>query len=115
MFAKNLLALTALTVLTCAAAASDKNSDNGTRAVEGIVTGSDSQPVSGAVVQLNDTKTLQIRSFITKADGTYHFAGLSTNDDYEIHAQYNGASSGTKRLDVFNPRKLVKINLKLKK
>jgi hypothetical protein len=114
MIAKPLLVV-AVTMAACSALAFDDSSSNGMRAVEGIVTGADSRPVSGAVVQLNDTKTLQIRSFITKADGAYHFAGLSTNDDYEVRAQLNGVHSGTKRLDVFNPRKLAKINLKLKK
>ena len=115
MALKNLLAVLAITILASAALAFDENSDSGARSVEGIVTGADSRPVNGAVVQLNDTRTLQIRSFITKADGAYHFAGLSTNDEYEIHAEHNGASSGTKRLDVFNPRKVAKINLKLNK
>jgi hypothetical protein len=66
-------------------------------------------------VQLNDTRTLQIRSFVTNADGAYHFAGLSTNDEYEIHAEHNGASSGKKRLDVYDQHKVVTINLKLNK
>ena len=50
--------------------------------------------VVGAVVQLKDTKTLQIRSFITQDKGEYHFAGLSTNIDYELKADHDGASSG---------------------
>jgi hypothetical protein len=112
---KKLLSALAVAMLVCAAFAKDQNSDTGTRAVEGIVTGPDSHPVTGAVVQLNDTRTLQIRSFITAEDGKYHFAGLSTNDNYELHAQFNGASSGQRRLDVFNPRKVAKIDLKLRK
>jgi hypothetical protein len=71
--------------------------------------------VSGAVVQLKDTKTLQVRSFITQQDGAYHFAGLSTNVDYELKAEHEGASSGTKTLSVFDGRKNASINLKLDK
>ena len=41
-----------------------------------MVTDAANQPVAGAVVQLKNTKTLQIRSFITQDDGNYHFAGL---------------------------------------
>src|SRR5664279_1498941 len=96
---KSLLATFAVLTLATAAFAFDDNADSGTRMVQGIVTGADSSPAEGAVVQLNDTRTLQIRSFVTKADGAYHFAGLSTNDEYEIHAEHNGASSGKKRLN----------------
>ena len=46
--------------------------------------------MSGAVVQLKDTKSLQIRSFYTQKDGSYHFAGLSTNIDYELRAEHDG-------------------------
>ena len=112
---KNLLVALALTVAACAALAFDENGDNGARTVQGIVTGADSHPVDGAVVQLNDTRTLQIRSFVTKEDGAYHFAGLSANDEYEIHAEHNGASSGTKRLDHYGRHKEAKINLRLNK
>ena len=109
------LAVLAIAMLVCAAFAKDQNSDTGIRMVEGIVTGPDSRPVACAIVQLNDVRTLQIRSVITAEDGKYHFAGLSTNDNYELHAQFNGVSSGRRRLDVFNGRKIAKIDLKLKR
>ena len=89
--------------------------ESSTRTVEGTVTDSGKQAVSSAVVQLKDTKTLQIRSFITQQDGRYHFTGLSTNVDYELHAQYQGKDSKTKRLDVFNSRHVATVNLQLKK
>ncbi len=56
--------------------AQKKNEDTTTRTVEGTVTNAANQPVAKAVVQLKNTKTLQIRSFITQEDGSYHFAGL---------------------------------------
>ena len=70
--------------------------------------------VEGAVVQLKDTKTLQIRSFITLKDGAYRFHGLNTDVDYELKATHEGASSKTRRLSVYDSRKKVTINLKLK-
>lgn len=91
-----------------------KREDTNTRTVQGVVQDAGDNAVTGAVVQLKDTKTLQVRSFITQADGAYHFAGLSTNVDYEIKADHNGASSGTKTLSVFDSRKQASINLKLK-
>jgi Carboxypeptidase regulatory-like domain len=89
--------------------------DTGTRSVQGVVTDASGQPVNKAVVQLKDTKSLQIRSFITNPDGTYHFAGLSPNVEYQLKAEYEGAFSGRKTLSIFNSKKLVTIKLKLKK
>ena len=88
--------------------------DPGTRTLEGVVTDSANHPVANAVVKLKDTKTLQIRSFYSDNQGAYHFAGLSNNVDYEVHADRNGASSATKTLSSFDSHKTVTINLKLK-
>ena len=92
-----------------------QNDDTGTRSVQGVVTDSSGKPVAGAVVQLKDTKSLQIRSFRTEADGGYHFAGLGTNVEYELEAKSDGATSGKKTLTVFNTQKIATVNLKLNK
>src|SRR5690348_13370127 len=89
------------------------NDDPNSRSVEGVVTAS-SKPATGAVVQLKDTKTLQIRSYVTHDDGAFHFAGLSTNVDYELKAEHEGHSSGTKTLSNFDGRKTAVVDLKLK-
>ena len=88
--------------------------DGSTRSVTGIVTESNGKAASGAVVLLKDTKTLQVRSYVTKDDGIYRFFGLSPNDQYEIRAQRNGQSSGSKTLSQFDSRKAAKVDLKLK-
>jgi type 1 fimbria pilin len=84
-----------------------------TRSVQGTVADTTNKPVDGAVVQLKDTKTLQIRSFITKGDGLYHFHGLSSNVDYELRADHQGSSSSNKTLSSFDDRKQAVVNLKL--
>ena len=100
--------------LLCASAtfAQKKKAEN-TRSVQCTVTVADDSPVNGAVVQLKNTKTLQIRSFITKDDGTYHFYDLSPDIDYELKADYQGASSSTKTLSSFDSQKQSTLNLKL--
>jgi hypothetical protein len=91
------------------------NEDPNTRSVEGVVSSAAGKSVTGAVVQLKDTKTLQIRSYVTHEDGAYHFAGLSTNVDYELKAETPaGQSSGTKRLSNFDGRKTATVNLPVK-
>jgi len=84
------------------------------RSVQGAVTDAKDSPVSGAVVYIKNAKTLQIRSFITKDQGTYYFHSLSPDVDYELHAESNGATSGNKTLSSFDSRKQAVINLKLK-
>jgi hypothetical protein len=103
----------ALFLLSAAAFASKKNEDANVRSVQGVVTNAQGDPVNGAVVQLKNTKSLQIRSFITKTNGAYYFHGLSTDVDYELRADYNDTSSGSKTLSSFDSRKLAVMNLKL--
>lgn len=92
-----------------------KSQDNPYREVEGTVATSSGQPVDKAVVQLKNTKSLLIESFITDAAGHYHFAGLSTDVEYQLKADANDMTSGWKTLSLFNSKKAVTINLKLKR
>jgi hypothetical protein len=84
------------------------------RSVTGVVTNDDGTPVPGAIVQLKDMKTLQVRSFIAKDKGEYYFNGLSTDIDYEFRAEWNGKSSNTRRLSSFDSHPSVILNLQLK-
>ena len=84
-----------------------------TRSVTGVVTSVDDKPVAGANVQLKDTKTKAIRSSYTQEQGIYSFYGLSPDIDYELTASFEGASSPTKALSTFDPRKEAVVNLKL--
>jgi Carboxypeptidase regulatory-like domain len=86
-----------------------------TRTVQGVVTDSADNPLEGAVVQLKDSKTLHIRSFITKPDGAYHFHGLSKDIDYELKADHQGKSSASKTLSSFDSRRQAVMNLKIEK
>ena len=90
-----------------------KDQNANIRTAQGVVRNSQDEAVNGAVVQLKNTKTLQIRSFITRDNGTYYFHGLSTDVDYELQATYEGASSGVKTLSSFDNRKTAIVNLKL--
>ena len=75
----------------------------------------DDRPAVGAVVQLENTKTLQVRSFITKEDGIFHFYELGSDVDYKLKAEdkKTGEASDTKTLSSFDSRKQAIINLKL--
>ncbi len=91
----------------------EKGGDENERAVAGYVRTSSEDAVEGAVVQLKDTKSLKVRSFITKEDGAYRFYGLSGNVDYELRANFKDMISELRTLSVFDGRKQAVINLKV--
>jgi hypothetical protein len=114
--ALTLVTMVALLVAIGVAHAQKKNKeDANARAVQGTVVDPDAKPVAGAVVQLKDMRTLQVRSFIAQSDGAYHFSGLKADVDYQLKAVAGVAESGWKTLSVFDDRKTAIINLKLEK
>lgn len=112
----SLALLTATAVGGSAAPFADNKKDENAnlRAVQGLVTDSDNNPLKQAIVQIKDTKSLQVRSFITKDDGSYHFYGLSPNIDYELKAEFQTGVSDKKTLSTFDSRKTATLNLVVK-
>lgn len=104
-----------IALVTIAFAQNKKSKEPAERSVSGIVTDEKDMPVPGAVVQLKNTRTLEVRSFIAKEQGDYYFHGLATDVDYQLKADANGLSSGTKTLSSFDTHTDVRINLQLKK
>ena len=85
------------------------------RSVTGVVTDATGAPVVGAVVQLKNTRTLQVRSFITREKGDYYFNGLSTDIDYELKASAQGqGESPVRTLSSFSSQEQTQLNLQLK-
>jgi hypothetical protein len=93
----------------------EKGRDPNIRNVSGVVTLPDGSPAEGAVVQLKNLKTLQIRSFITREDGKYQFQNLSTSIDYELIATYRDLESAKRTLTIFDTRLDAIVNLKLER
>jgi hypothetical protein len=112
------LALMATLVIACAsglAGQSKKEGDSSIRTLQGTVLDPGGNPVEQAVVQLKDSRTLQVLSFITRENGAYHFAGLKTDIEYEVKASHAGMTTAWKRVSIFDSRKVVTVNLKLEK
>jgi hypothetical protein len=115
-------AITALGIciaLSVSASAQDdkksKKEQSTLRSVQGVVEDNEGKAVVGAIVQLKDVRTLQMRSYITKANGEYHFSSLKVDDDYEVEARNNNMTSGAKKISIFDNRKVVIQNLKADK
>jgi len=109
-----LAAVLALACVSLLPAQGKKDKDDPTvRSLQGQVVDPDDKPAVGAVVQLKDTRTLQVRSFITQQNGEYRFSGLRADTDYEVKADFNGLTSDNKRLSNFDNRKIATVNIKL--
>ena len=93
----------------------ERREEANSRSVMGIVVGADDQPANGAVVQLKDMRTLQVRSFITQTDGQYHFSGLRGDIDYQLTVKSGDATAAARTLSLFDNRKEAVMNFKLDK
>src|SRR5579859_5890091 len=94
------------------AMAQDQN--YGTKQLQGKVYGNGDAPLSGAIVYLQNSRTNDIKSYITEKDGAYHFAGLAADTDYTVWAAFKGKKSSTKTVSSFDTRKQVFIDLHIK-
>ena len=96
--------------------ASDNSNRPGvTRTIEGRVFSNAGAGVPGAIVLIKDSKTLQVRSYIAQADGSYHFFGLSTEVNYTLRAENQDLTSKQKLVSVFDSHRDVHLDLKLTK
>ena len=71
------------------------------KSLVGEVVSSQGSKLAQAVVHLKDKKTLEVKTRITDAEGKYVFKGLDRDADYEVHAEYQGASSPNKNVSHF--------------
>ncbi len=83
------------------------------RKVKGLVIDAEDTPISGAIVYLKNLKTKKNLSVTTRDDGSFLFSDLDKKTDYEIHAEYKGASSPVRTLTSLDPRLTISINLKI--
>ena len=86
------------------------------RTVRGVVVDKASEsPIPAAVVFLKNTRTNAVRSYIADEEGNYRFSGLDPNVDYEIHAEKDGAKSGTRTVSSFDSKKEIVLPLKIER
>ncbi len=107
-------ALTAAVLGPSLTAADKKKKEAPTRVVKGIVTDENDMPLNQAVVQLKNTRTLDVRSYYVRDDGRYYFSGLDLNTDYEVRAFLDGYQEKTRRVSAFDDRMELFYQLELK-
>ncbi|HEV3218281.1 MAG TPA: carboxypeptidase-like regulatory domain-containing protein [Candidatus Acidoferrales bacterium] len=85
------------------------------RTVHGTVVDKNDNPVSAAVVYLENRKTKVIRTVLTGDHGLYTFSGLDPNVDFELHAELDGLTSTNRTVSTFDTRDEIEMTLKLDK
>ncbi len=82
------------------------------RIIEGTVKDATDNPVTGAIVQLKNTKTSNVVSFPTKGDGKFAFRELSMDVDYELLAKHGERATPVKKVSIYDSRKNVTVNFR---
>ena len=61
-----------------------------TRTLTGFVSNQHGSGLSDSVVYLNNTRSMNVKTYIVGKDGMYRFPALSPDIDYQVYAQYKG-------------------------
>jgi hypothetical protein len=80
------------------------------REISGVVTDKRGNLLPGAVVQIDNSVTKEIQSFIVQQDGRYHFRELNPDIDFTLHAQYRGHLSKTSTLSKLDGAKVARLD-----
>lgn len=83
------------------------------RTVVGVVRDRSGAPIQGAVVYLKDARSLAVKSFLSDADGRFHFRQLSMTTDYDLWAELHGDRSKIRRISQFNSKPDLNYRLKV--
>ena len=81
------------------------------RSVTGVVTDRKGNTLQGAVVQLENTASLLVVSYITGNEGRYRFYRLYGDVDYTLKAKYQCCWSRPKTLSKFDSWKQREVDL----
>ena len=92
---------------------SEKRVKPTSKTLTGTVTDKNDQPISNAVVYLNNAKTLVVKTVFTPENGSYRFPQVALNTDYEVWAEKDGNQSGIKGVSQFDDRFTPTVNLRI--
>jgi len=72
------------------------------RTISGIVTDDHHEPLHGVVVELENSSSHQIVSYLTAEDGRYSFKRLDSNTDFQVWATFRGHKSTVHSISMFD-------------
>jgi Carboxypeptidase regulatory-like domain len=102
----------AAVVLLLAAGATAQNAKYKT--IDGKVLGNGDAPLPSAIIYLQDSRSNNIRTFISTQDGSYRFGQIAPDQDYTLWAKYKDAKSPTKTISAYDSRQQLTIDLHIK-
>ena len=111
----NRVTIASFVILMAVASATAQKNQPQLRTVHGTVVDKQENPVSAAIVYVENKKTKFVRTALTDDRGLYRFSGLDPNVDFEIHAELNGMTSIIHTISTFDSRNDLDITLKLDK
>ncbi len=83
------------------------------KSLVGQVVDKEGKALAQAVVHLKNKRTLDVNTHISDEQGNYRFRGLNPDIDYEVHAEFQGASSSKRGVSSFDDRKEVYLVLEI--
>jgi Carboxypeptidase regulatory-like domain len=83
------------------------------RVVQGKVELASGGMAKGAIVYIKNGKTLEVRTYISTADGSYRFGQLNPDANYTVWAEYQGKKSKERTISSFDTKKVFNIPLKI--
>ena len=86
---------------------------NEQKSVLGQVVDTEGKILARAVVHLKNKRSQEITTHISNDQGDFRFRGLNPNVDYEVHAEFNGGSSSTRSVSLFDSRQEIYFVLKI--
>lgn len=104
----------AMLAIVAALAGSACAQDFGQKILQGKVLNAQGASIKGAIVYLQNSRTSDVKTFISGDDGSYRFAALNADTDYTVWAAFQGKKSPSKTVSSFDSRKQVYIDLKIK-
>ncbi|HKO04547.1 MAG TPA: carboxypeptidase-like regulatory domain-containing protein [Candidatus Acidoferrales bacterium] len=104
-----LIVLTLQTALP--GAAQDNKKQPVLKTVHGLVLDKSENALPEALVFLKNLQNNSVKTSFADDQGNYRFSGLDPNADYEIHAEFKGDVSPTRRLSSLDGRKDIYQNL----
>ena len=72
------------------------------RSLSGSIRDAGHEPIRNAVVELRNTNTGEVVTFITDESGRYNFKRLDGNADYEVWVLFRGNRSPTRSISKFD-------------
>jgi hypothetical protein len=83
---------------------------SGARTISGVVTDKRGNLLPGAVVEIDNSITKDIQSYLVQQDGRYHFNDLNPDVEFVLHAHYKGHDSKNWTLSKFTNAKTLKVD-----